>query len=267
MKRIFGLAALIIVLILAMFSVPATPAVAGSPDGTEVDHALVARGYPAPVVQAMSLSAKTSVSSDRTLIFDGAAIASCDAVTGEVQTCEVVPDGTAPHGQIPAADLLLVVLSHRIRGDDDRMRFTCSYVWSGIPAYRHEDLLAMSWDGDSFAMVDGAFYKEDHYGGYLVDPVSGAVMTVVTGTASSEPGYARGGPGDVAWYAAFPSAHTPNLIVTELSGFAAVDMEILASGYGASSIDFRYGQSITGGLTLPVNVGSWGAASASGGDA
>ena len=199
-----------------------------------IDAALETRGYPRLVLDSMNPKAKEAIYRNADLAFNAACIIVYDKETGRSQEHSIQAGQPMPYGQIPTSDLGLAwVIS---TDGEDYLNVQFSYEWHSIPAFRFQDPIALSWDGDKFAMVDDTFEKTDYYREYIVDSVTGETSLSGVKIKSQENGYADGSDNGVAWYADLKGG----LNVAELYGEASVTLEKLTSASGTSRMYGHY---------------------------
>ena len=164
-----------------------------------MDAALVTRGYPQAVLDAMNPKAKESIYYNSGLTFNAACIIVYDEETDRSQDYAIQAGQPIPYGQIPASDLGLAwVISN---DGEDYLNIQVSYEWHSTPVFRFQDPIALSWDGSEFAMVDDTFEKTDYYDDYRIDSVTGETTLSSENIHSRETGYAQGSDDGVVWYA------------------------------------------------------------------
>ncbi len=219
----------------------------------EIDAALVNRGYPQPVLDAMSISAKTSIYDDASLYFKGAVITTYDENTHTFVDYEVQPDGIVPCGQIPTADLTLVWDINGDKNNPNLIHIKYSYRWTRLPVFRWQDTISVSWDNSLFEMVARTFHKVDQYDGQLVDPSTGITTGYVSNaTHSEEYGYANASAAGVSWYADLKGYI--GIIPSSLHGFCEFSLEKKTSTSGNSNIYGHYVHpQVAIGVTVVVN--------------
>ena len=156
--------------------------------------ALLQRGYPQVYLDNLSDSAKESLYNKPNLEFEGGVVTTYDEETGEYINFDIPANGIQTRGQIPASDLSLTWGISRST-TSDYVFVTYSYEWNKTPFNRYQDPIAISWDGDCFAPVDGTFYKVDYY---TTADIDGSVHRHIE---SESHNYANGSNEGVSWYA------------------------------------------------------------------
>ena len=226
------------------------PSAPGPSQEVLLDAALAARGYPQPVLDSMNPKAKEALSLNSNLTFHAACIVVYDGETGRSRDYSVQAGQPLPVSQIPASDLGLAwVISN---DGEDCLNVQFSYEWHSMPAFRFQDPIALSWDGEQFAMVDDTFEKTDYYREYMIDSVTGETSLSGVKIQSQENGYADGSDNGVTWYADLKGG----LSVSELYGEASVTLEKLTPASGASRIDGLYVHSALFSWNSPAVSGS-----------
>ena len=217
---------------------------------SEIDSALLNRGYPQIVLEHMSLSAKESIYGDTSLYFKSATITTYDQETHEFEDYTIQSDGIMPIGQIPAADLSLVWSISGVLSDPSLIKVKYSYQWNSLPFFRWQDNIGVSWDDTLFEMQPGSFYKVDKLNGELVDPNTGITTSYINGAIQSEEyGYANGYPSGVTWYADLKGYIGP--IVTSLYGHGEFTLERKTSGHGTT---YLYGHYVHPQIAVGANI-------------
>ena len=210
----------------------------------DMDAALVTRGYPQAVLDAMNPKAKESIYYNSGLTFNAACIIVYDEETGRSQDYAIQAGQPMPYGQIPASDLGLAwVISN---DGEDYLNVQVSYEWHSTPVFRFQDPIALSWDGSEFAMVDDTFEKTDYYDDYRIDSVTGETALSSENIHSRETGYAQGSDDGVVWYADLKGG----LSIANLYGEASVTLEKLTLASGSSQMYGVYAHS-----AVPMGAG------------
>lgn len=213
-----------------------------------IDAALVTRGYPQLVLDSMNPKAKETIYLNSDLTFNAACVIVYDEETGQSQDYSIQAGQPMPYGQIPTSDLGLAwVISN---DGEDYLNVQFSYEWHSMPAFRFQDPIALSWDGEKFAMVDDTFEKTDYYREYIIDSVTGETSLSGVKIKSHENGYADGSDNGVTWYADLKGG----LNVTELYGEASVTLEKLTSASGTSRMYGHYVHpTVSAGISINVH--------------
>ena len=210
----------------------------------DMDAALVTRGYPQAVLDAMNPKAKESIYYNSGLTFNAACIIVYNEETDRSQDYAIQAGQPIPYGQIPASDLGLAwVISN---DGEDYLNVQVSYEWHSTPVFRFQDPIALSWDGSEFAMVDDTFEKTDYYDDYRIDSVTGETTLSSENIHSRETGYAQGSDDGVVWYADLKGG----LSIANLYGEASVTLEKLTLASGTSQMYGVYAHS-----AVPMGAG------------
>ena len=231
--------------------------------GIDIEQALLSRGYPQFVLDAMNDAEKEQVYLQNET-FGGGVICNYDA-DGNCTEIQIHEDGTymMPRGQISTTELTLV-LTYSVKKTNsvlDYIRVTLSYTWRELPVIRGEDALSVGWDEDLFEITENDFYKVDKYAGYYAD-LDGTPIYVNNQIQSEEYGYGNAGSSGVVWYADLKGNF--GIIPTSLYGSGSFVLDARSTtSTGSSKLYANYFHN-TGNVSASVNFGSLGTISVTG---
>ncbi|MBQ4599396.1 MAG: hypothetical protein IJB19_05750 [Clostridia bacterium] len=194
MKKIICL-----VLSFAMLFTMSTSAFAADAEKTDMDAALLERGYPQVYLDNISESAKESLYNKPDAVFAGAMICAYNEESGESFQYAISADGISTCGQIDEEDLTLTWGLSRYTTSGNVL-VTYSYEWNNLPVNRYQDPIGVSWDDECFEMIDNSFYKVDKFTGYsnYGGFIGSTLETVIHDEANA---YASASSSGVTWYA------------------------------------------------------------------
>lgn len=169
-----------------------------------IDITLWSRGFPQKYLSAMPTAAKESLYSHSNLIFQDEYAVTRDGKT-RTAIYAINEDGGVNDSSAFSSDLVLTIHVSPVETSENLL-VTCAYRWNTPPVCRGEDPIIISWDPDSFYLMEDSFRKVDKY--VLEDSTEN--------TNSDEPGYAVASPTGVSWYADLVETQD----VTALYGYA-----------------------------------------------
>lgn len=233
-----------------------------------IDSELASRGYPEIVLGTMDYDAKLDLY-DEDVGFMGAVVTYYDEEAGTFVDISVNEDGSyiAPRGQISTSDLSLNFTYSRSPEEKgtvlDYIKVTYNYNWNNLPAFRWQDPISVSWDGDAFEMVDDSFSKVDKYDGYIID-LDGSLLGPYTNQIHSyEDGYASGSSVGVTWYADL-KGYT-GFTITDLYGYGTFDLAPKNTTTSGSTTLYGYYVHQKAELGLGIDITDYGTFSVTGG--
>ncbi len=178
--------------------------------GTNIDAALLERGYPQAYLDNIPESLKESLYNQPELIFVEAQICVHNVENGDDQIFSISENNINPRGQIPTDELTLTWGVYKYTNSNN-IHVIYTYKWTDLPFNRYEDPIGVSWDSKYFALVDDSFHKVDEYRTNMFGKIA-------MHTQSDEWAYANASSSSVTWYA-------------DLVGYLTVGVDMLI-GYG-----------------------------------